>query len=600
MAKNGNEQWRIVPIDLALSGGGSRAAGFHLGSLSLLKEIKLHGENKTLLSEIRALSTVSGGSFTGAKYVLSLAEGMTFWDFFIDFYNMFSSVQAVKMGFQYLAEGKASIPSGRRSLIASMAQVYADTFLKKKDGKPALFEDLLNFKQENLKEVIFNTTEFIRGSSFRFQIRQDSSGNTCMRIPCKEAANIRLADIVAASSCIPGAFGPMAFPEDFVWSDPSALESVRNMPCFSKPGVPLMDGGIYDNLGAHGLLCFEEFDCDPHEKSSTVIVSDVFLESEELYKPPDKTRKGRFTFLTLRELIWSLRIVFALCAVSAAVVGYAAYEWLISHDFNLRDLFLYVIPFLLAVSTAVILLVVRHHVNGIKKIVQKAVPQIDNTVVDSLQRVTLASLTDMLLSRAASLMALTNSIFMTRIRELTYEIVQHREQPDPDVNGQQDSGGHGNGSECYGDKLIHCRISDLRSGRRFDYRLEKLGIKKASTNPVLQGIIDISADVQTEMWFDHPYTLPCLVVSGQATLCYNLMGHVFDLYGEGIPWENGMDYDGFKQNLPPYVQSLWGQLVDIWHKLVADPYWILKEHIPANNLPQPPSTYKCKWQKGPC
>src|SRR5689334_9391996 len=54
-------------IGLALSGGGFRAAAFHLGVLKRLEELGL-------LQRIEALSTVSSGSITGALYALRCAE----------------------------------------------------------------------------------------------------------------------------------------------------------------------------------------------------------------------------------------------------------------------------------------------------------------------------------------------------------------------------------------------------------------------------------------------------------------------------------------------------------------------------------------------
>lgn len=54
-------------IGLALSGGGFRAAAFHLGVLKRLEELGL-------LHRVEALSTVSGGSIVGALYALRCTE----------------------------------------------------------------------------------------------------------------------------------------------------------------------------------------------------------------------------------------------------------------------------------------------------------------------------------------------------------------------------------------------------------------------------------------------------------------------------------------------------------------------------------------------
>ncbi len=56
---------RIPPNDLglSLSGGGYRAAAFHLGTMRALHKMQV-------LEKIDVLSTISGGSITGAAYCL--------------------------------------------------------------------------------------------------------------------------------------------------------------------------------------------------------------------------------------------------------------------------------------------------------------------------------------------------------------------------------------------------------------------------------------------------------------------------------------------------------------------------------------------------
>ena len=56
---------------LALSGGGYRAAAFHLGTLKKLDELGL-------LQKVDVLSTISGGSITGAAYCLHQGSYATF------------------------------------------------------------------------------------------------------------------------------------------------------------------------------------------------------------------------------------------------------------------------------------------------------------------------------------------------------------------------------------------------------------------------------------------------------------------------------------------------------------------------------------------
>lgn len=85
----------------------------------------------------------------------------------------------------------------------------------------------------------------------------------------KYAKHIRMSDIMAASSCIPGAMEPIMFPQDFHWpGDPEGkqrrkeggdrptckeVEEYVQAKCETK-SVPLMDGGIYDNQGTTSII----------------------------------------------------------------------------------------------------------------------------------------------------------------------------------------------------------------------------------------------------------------------------------------------------------------------------------------------------------
>ncbi len=75
-------------IALSLSGGGYRAASFHLGSLEMLNELKL-------LESIKVLSTVSGGTITGASYALAICEKNGFDKFSADFREYLKSTNVI-------------------------------------------------------------------------------------------------------------------------------------------------------------------------------------------------------------------------------------------------------------------------------------------------------------------------------------------------------------------------------------------------------------------------------------------------------------------------------------------------------------------------
>lgn len=56
-------------IGLALSGGGYRAAAFHIGTLRALHKLNV-------LDKVDVISSVSGGSITAAYYVLNKDKGL--------------------------------------------------------------------------------------------------------------------------------------------------------------------------------------------------------------------------------------------------------------------------------------------------------------------------------------------------------------------------------------------------------------------------------------------------------------------------------------------------------------------------------------------
>ena len=231
-------------IGLTLSGGGSRAAGFHLGCLSYLHHLKL-------LPKVKMLSTVSGGTFPGALYVSYLIEKSdaekariekteveepTFEDFFKKTYVALSETPFVKKVLEKLEEEKKAETPKPRKLIVHAAQVYAETTFIEKDGRPMRFGRILGSNDIHLKEIMFNATEFRYGIDFRFQksTRNINAkiGNFYMDIPRHLAEHIRLADIVAASSCIPGGFAPILFPDEFDWAgEANVLQEVKRGVC---------------------------------------------------------------------------------------------------------------------------------------------------------------------------------------------------------------------------------------------------------------------------------------------------------------------------------------------------------------------------------
>ncbi|MEJ2534067.1 MAG: patatin-like phospholipase family protein [Gammaproteobacteria bacterium] len=260
----------LQKIAISLSGGGVRALGFHIGVFSMLERLGL-------LGNIRILSSVSGGSMAGLGYSLAQHFGRSFQDFFDDFYEFLPQLNVLEELLERVTAEEPPSPSGRRDLITALADVYDDCYFRKfyspyLDGDEVTFDVLLNQPgQGHLSEMCFNATEFKTGTAFRFQVSRYRCliGNEHVSICRRHAAMMRVADVMAASSCIPAGMEPLFFPDDFHWPDDGRWEGKRPPARPSndeiraamqrntdtkEPNIVLMDGGVYDNQGITSTL----------------------------------------------------------------------------------------------------------------------------------------------------------------------------------------------------------------------------------------------------------------------------------------------------------------------------------------------------------
>jgi predicted acylesterase/phospholipase RssA len=250
-------------LALSLSGGGYKAASFHLGLLSYLSALEWQGS--TLLERVRILSTVSGGTFTGLSYAAAAAKKEPFKAFFLGLYRFLNDIDVIKEGLQKLENYKDWNCNKSRSLINAFSLVYFDKL--EKNNFSLLFD-----KPSHLKEIIFNTTEFNYGLPFRFQKCEFNSGdgydaffgNHQVNIPPEFLREVQLSDVIAASSCFPMGFEPINFPADFINKDTPLLKSLKESwrsDCWGQKcrfPIGLMDGGIVDNQGIDSVIWAEQ------------------------------------------------------------------------------------------------------------------------------------------------------------------------------------------------------------------------------------------------------------------------------------------------------------------------------------------------------
>jgi NTE family protein len=273
-------------LGLALSGGGHRAAFFHVGVLARLAELGL-------LRRVEVISTVSGGSIVGALFYLhvkNLLESKT--DSEIVDADYVQVVQAVEQEYREAAAANVrgsgwanplknfqmALPTYTRT--DRVGELYERHFYSKAwgdrpktNGRIRMRDLLIEPKghtgkfdpdAENASRnapvpiLLLEATTLNTGHNWRFEamymgepprqgtadesLREDVDKNTILErtkwtdLP-EACRDFPLGGAVASSACFPGGFPPMLVPG-----------------LFDDLVVELVDGGVHDNQGVEGLV----------------------------------------------------------------------------------------------------------------------------------------------------------------------------------------------------------------------------------------------------------------------------------------------------------------------------------------------------------
>lgn len=538
-------------ISLALSGGGTRAAGYHVGVLSYLDRLGI-------LGDVAVLSGVSGGAFVVSTYAMSQAKGQSFAQY-SDW--MLARLRTGKMAEWVLAElsgGKPKGLSGRRSVIASLAESYDRHFFE-----GFRFGRLVAAPPGHLEEVVISATDFRTGLGFRFQ-RHGPCGNAQSPVDPALLRHARLADVMAASSCLPGGMEPFFFPEDFVWEGTEAEADAATLKSeFSKLGVtavPLMDGGLYDNQGLEALVeaasrltaggesadgtdtAIEdeesvwntgmetqrfagEFDLlfqriasgdVPAEPPGLVIVSDAVQAEDPILRagyaagdarplvtlPESPDRGAR---LSTALAAWWVLVV--LCGGTVAAVTYHMIAEEVATHWQTRltvgTLLVYVVPLLLAAGAFTALIYTRRAARGMLRTVdivlrtEGAAPGEERgspSTWSFLRKLRLSQLPWLVHVRMASIMAVMSDIFFVRHRILGYSLLY--------------------GYPGWRRQLLSVEIFSL---------LVEAPKDSPQVSDAMREVATVAANQPTAFWYDRPDELEQLVATGQMSACRNLL-----------------------------------------------------------------------------
>lgn len=292
-------------IGIALSGGGYRAAGFHIGTLKKLHELGI-------LPKINVLSTISGGSITGAAYCLHQGS-------FHDFEQKVIKALTTKSVIRYVLTSwlfwRGALPL---LLLFLTAFVLPFTVLARFSIVPLLIFIFLvlryQFKLLPLSKIIekayneffclkatlsdlcdqpelaIGSTNLQTSRHFTFSKRkmEDSTYARYGQPILFNSANFPVARAVMASSCVPFAFTPVTIDRSF-YQEPAQ---------FGKIDPQLVDGGVYDNQGIHKITqANSSYSCD------IIVISDA---GNKL--PFEKWYNNTFTLLLRTVDTFMLRI----------------------------------------------------------------------------------------------------------------------------------------------------------------------------------------------------------------------------------------------------------------------------------------------------
>ena len=231
-------------IGLALSGGGYRAAAYHIGTLRALNRLGI-------LDKVDVVSAVSGGSITAAYYALHKDNYEKFESSFIKKLQRgvlcptivyLLLVLSILLLVASLVNWWLLIPEAAVLLVFWYRILPVSYFIECSYNR-------LFFKNKKLSDfpyhplVAINATDVSNGKLYTFsQLKMGGYPyykNGDYTTSPFDNTQFPIAKAVMASSCVPFAFSPIKISREF---------------CKENAEVPiLIDGGLYDNQGTHKL-----------------------------------------------------------------------------------------------------------------------------------------------------------------------------------------------------------------------------------------------------------------------------------------------------------------------------------------------------------
>lgn len=533
-------------IALTFSGGGYRASAYGLGVLSYLNHVQFKG--KPLLQNVKGLSTVSGGTLTGATYSQFVAQEKSFDTFYAHFYNTLNEDKLLGLALENLSSDETWKNSHKkRSLINAFALAYEELLADKN------FQFIKDNKS-HLEDICFNATDFSYGLAFRFQTTGDFGNYRLKNTNLESLSNeIKLADVIASSSCFPVGFEPLIMPDDYFSDHDSNLYIKLKKHADFKQGVGIMDGGIVDNQGIGSIM---KADGDRKDKYDLIMICDVgsyFMIPWEPEAPPSNKKIWKLSPKSIYNLIlkkinstWWLWISILVC-IALLLLGALYYP---------NPWFFLFGGFFGAVGIGVILL--KKFIENFEdvaleywgKLLNK-VPAFIRSKLTNFEDLKLSLLTTMLEERGTSGVKMINDIFLKQIRRLNYDLFYTNDR--------------------LKNRRITALIYELTEDQYKYSKSDEKGVDEKIKEIEEPGqkifkAAQIAKEMPTTLWFSEEdkevQRLKNLVSCGQFTGCYNLLKYCHDLKKADVNVDSVV-----LDNIIEVLQADWSKFID-------DPYWL--------------------------
>lgn len=559
-------------IAISLSGGGFRATCIHLGLLSYLSSIKLF--NVSLLERVRIISTVSAGTFVGLKYASTIKKGGTFEDAYKSILEFMTKVDLVEDALNQLSDDENWNSYQGRSLINAFSSIYHKSFATETFG--LLFNESPAI---HLKELSFNATEFNFALPFTFQKTEKQNpktgnntheyiGNKKIQIPIDVAKEIRLADIIAASSCFPFGFEPINFPDDFIYDEAVKLKDRSLLPKHVYDGekieypIGLMDGGVGDNQGVDSILNAEErmknysdelkdFRSKDKKAVDLYILSDGTNPSMQSYTRSSKDKipyVGKWSFKLFRYF----GIIISILGLTSIV--YACYLE------NRTLIILLTILGTIGILMAFVFFIFSRGIVGLSKRV--GVPSFFSKKLFHVDKLKLATLNNLLVNRRNSVTKMITKVFIKQMRWFSFERVY--------------------GDYGWKPRLIMNAVFELTADEVKKRKAKYPYLSPEILNPsaAIIEVSDKALKMETTLWFKPEQlkgekNMPnSIIACGQFTICFNLIEY-FEKFIINPKYKN--DYEKYSPETKQALSELYNHLMLDWEKFKKNPYWMIEE-----------------------